>query len=75
MMDVYKYMYISFDLCVRELTIGLANFKDEFARVWFNIVMTSYYFSFATAEIDKYFSLAQTQWKMLSPRWSCQGCQ
>jgi len=32
-------------------TIGLGNFKGAFARIWFNIAMTSDRLSFASVEI------------------------
>jgi len=39
------------------LRIGLENFKGVFARVWFDIAMTSDRLSFASVEIDKNYSL------------------
>ena len=48
-----------------KLRIALENFKGVFARVWFNIAMTSDRLSFASVEIDKSYSLTLPLWKNL----------
>ena len=53
-----------------KLRIRLENFRAVFARVWFNIAITSDRLSFGSAEIDKNYSLTLPPWKTLSHRWS-----
>ena len=48
--------------CVK-LRIRVGNFKGVFARVWFNIAMTSDRLSFASVDVDKSYSLT------LPPLW------
>ena len=56
-----------FRLTCVTLRIGLENFKGVFARVWFDIAMTSDRLSFASVEIDKNYSLTWLWWKSLYP--------
>ena len=53
-----------------KLRIRLKNFKGVFARMWFNIAMTSDRLSFASVEIDKSYSFTLPPWKNLCHRWS-----
>ena len=53
-----------------KLRIRLENFKGVFARMWFNIAMTSDRLSFASVEIDKSYSFPLLPWKNLCHRWS-----
>ena len=53
-----------------KLRITLKNFKGVFARMWFNIAMTSDRLSFASVEIDKSYSFTLPPWKNLCLRWS-----
>ena len=53
-----------------KLRIRLENFKGVFARMWFNIAMTSDRLSFASVEIDKSYSFPVPPWKYLCHRWS-----
>jgi len=53
--------------CVK-LSIRLENVKGVFARVWFNIAMTSDRLSFASVEIDKNYSLTLPPRKSLCHR-------
>ena len=53
-----------------KLRIRLENFKGVFARMWFNIAMTSDRLSFASVEIDKSYSFTLPPWKNLCHRWS-----
>ena len=48
----------------------LENFKGVFARIWFNIAMTSDRLSFASVEINKSYSFTLSPWKNLCHRWS-----
>ena len=52
-----------------KLRIRLQNFKGVFARMWFNIAMTSDRLSFASVEIDKSYSFTLPPWKNLCHRW------
>ena len=47
------------------LRIRLENFKGVFARMWFNIAMTSDRLSFASVEIDNSYSFNLPPWKSL----------
>ena len=60
-------MNIFYLSCVK-LRIRLENFKGIFARMWFNIAMTSDPLSFATVEIDKSYSFTLPPWKNLCHR-------
>ena len=54
-----------------KLRIRLKNFKGVFARMWFNIAMTSDRLSFASVEIDKSYSFTLHPWKNFPGRgWS-----
>ena len=53
-----------------KLRVRLENFKGVFARMWFNIAMTSDRLSFASVEIDKSYSFTLPPWKNLCHRWS-----
>ena len=53
-----------------KLIIRLENFKGVFARMWFNIAMTSDRLSFASVEIDKSYSFTLAPWKNLCHRCS-----
>ena len=53
-----------------KLRIRLENFKGVFARMWFNIAMTSDRLSFASVEIDKSYSFTLPPWRNLWHRWS-----
>ena len=55
--------------CVK-LRIRLENFKEVFARVWFNIAMTSDRPSFFSVEIDEIYWLSQLLWKNVWHGWS-----
>ena len=53
-----------------KLRIRLENFKGVFARIWFNIAMTSDLPPFASVEIVKSYSFTLPPWKNLCHRWS-----
>ena len=59
-----------FHLSCVKLRIRLENFKGVFARMWFNIAMTSDRLSFALVEINKSYSFTLPPWKNLCHRWS-----
>ena len=53
-----------------ELRIRRKNFKGVFARMWFNIAMTSDRLSFTSVEIDRSYSFTLPPWKNLCHRGS-----